>query len=90
MAPQRCCVQQASADFHPKVRLPPQFQESEIDMRILQAVSPSGARTVLAILLLLSASALLSACNTAAGAGQDVSATGRAVATTADKVKQGL
>jgi predicted small secreted protein len=41
-------------------------------------------------LLLLSVAAALSACNTTAGAGQDVSAAGHAVTTTADKVKQGL
>jgi len=33
---------------------------------------------------------LLSACNTTAGAGKDVSAAGSAVTSTADKVKQGL
>ncbi len=32
----------------------------------------------------------LSACNTTAGAGQDVSATGRAVTNSAEKVKRGL
>ncbi len=32
----------------------------------------------------------LSACNTTAGAGQDVAATGRAVTNSAEKVKQGL
>jgi predicted small secreted protein len=42
------------------------------------------------ILILASTCALLGACNTTAGIGQDVSATGRAVSTTADKVKSGL
>jgi predicted small secreted protein len=34
--------------------------------------------------------ALLSACNTTAGAGEDVSAAGHAVTNSADKVKSGL
>jgi predicted small secreted protein len=40
--------------------------------------------------LLMSGAALLGACNTTAGVGKDVSATGNAVTNTADKVKQGL
>ncbi len=40
---------------------------------------------------LLAATAIsLSACNTAAGAGQDVSAVGHAVTNSAEKIKSGL
>lgn len=42
------------------------------------------------LLLLLAMAPLLSACNTTAGAGQDVSAAGRAVTRSADEVKKGL
>jgi entericidin B len=45
---------------------------------------------LLALVLLAGASALLGACNTTAGIGQDVSATGKAVTNSAEKVKQGL
>jgi predicted small secreted protein len=48
------------------------------------------ARVALALLCLVGASSLLTACNTTAGAGEDVSATGYAVTHTADKVKQAL
>jgi predicted small secreted protein len=44
----------------------------------------------LAILALLASASALTACNTTAGAGQDVSATGRAVTHTAEKVKSDL
>lgn len=47
-------------------------------------------RTVIVVTLLAVAAPLLSACNTTAGVGQDVSATGRAVTRTADQVKSGL
>ena len=40
----------------------------------------------LALLALIGATPLLSACHTAAGAGQDISATGHAVTDTAKKV----
>ncbi len=45
---------------------------------------------VLAILALLGAASALTACNTTAGAGQDVSATGHAVTNGAEKVKSAL
>jgi predicted small secreted protein len=45
---------------------------------------------VLLNLVLLSGAAVLSACNTTAGAGKDVSAAGHAVTNSADKVKAGL
>nr|WP_294531045.1 entericidin A/B family lipoprotein [uncultured Rhodopila sp.] len=41
-------------------------------------------------MLLSGATVLLSACNTTAGAGQDVSAAGHAVTDSAEKVKSGL
>jgi predicted small secreted protein len=50
-----------------------------------------GIASILAtILLLAGAAAALSACNTTAGAGQDVSAAGHAVTNSAEKVKSGL
>jgi predicted small secreted protein len=48
------------------------------------------AIVLLNLVLLSGATALLSACNTTAGAGKDVSATGRAVTDSAEKVKAGL
>ena len=45
---------------------------------------------VLIALLLSAAAPLLAACNTTAGVGQDVSATGRAVTRGANEVKSGL
>lgn len=50
----------------------------------------SAARALIVTLVLASVAPLLAACNTTAGAGQDVSATGRAVTRTADEVKRGL
>jgi predicted small secreted protein len=47
-------------------------------------------RAILALALLIGAAATLSACNTTAGAGQDVSAAGHAVTNTADKAKQAM
>jgi entericidin B len=46
--------------------------------------------SVLTLLLLVGVAIGLSACNTTAGAGQDISATGHAVTNSAEKVKQGL
>jgi predicted small secreted protein len=48
------------------------------------------AVVLLNLVLLSGAAALLSACNTTAGAGKDVSAAGHAVTDSADKVKAGL
>ena len=45
---------------------------------------------VFAVALVLVANVLLSACNTTAGVGEDVSAAGRAVTNSADKVKSGM
>jgi predicted small secreted protein len=50
----------------------------------------SIAIVLLNLILLSGAAALLSACNTTAGAGEDVSAAGRAVTNSADKVKSGM
>ena len=50
----------------------------------------SQARAVLVALALATLAPLLSACNTTAGAGQDVSAAGRAVTKSANDVKSGL
>jgi entericidin B len=59
-------------------------------MKMHPSVRQGVARAILATTLLLGASALLSACNTTAGAGKDISAAGGAVTNTADKAKQGL
>jgi len=48
------------------------------------------ASTVVTLLLLSGAAVSLSACNTTAGVGKDVSATGNAVTNSAEKVKSGL
>lgn len=45
---------------------------------------------LLSVLVLAGATTALGGCNTTAGVGQDVSATGKAVTNSAEKVKQGL
>ena len=45
---------------------------------------------LLSTFVLASMATMLGGCNTTAGLGQDVSATGKAVTNSADKVKQGL
>ena len=52
--------------------------------------NPITARALLMALALATLAPLLAACNTTAGAGQDVSAAGRAVTRSANDVKQGL
>jgi len=52
-------------------------------------LSPA-TRAVLVALTLAVLAPMLAACNTTAGAGQDVSAAGRAVTRSANDVKQGL
>lgn len=47
-------------------------------------------KLIIAAVLLSVAAPLLAACNTTAGAGQDLSATGRAVTRGANDVKSGL
>lgn len=56
------------------------------------AVRPTSNRavTLLGMVALLATGIALSGCNTAAGAGQDVSATGAAVTRGANEVKRGL
>ena len=49
-----------------------------------------SARALLLALALAALAPALSACNTTAGAGQDLSSAGRAVTNSADKVKNGL
>jgi entericidin B len=66
------------------------LRHSEIKMKMPPSLRHGVARTVLALTLLLGASAMLSACNTTAGVGQDVSATGHAVTNTADKAKEAM
>jgi predicted small secreted protein len=51
---------------------------------------PRRGAAAAAVLALCASAALLSACNTLAGAGQDVSASGHVVTTGAEKVKSGL
>jgi predicted small secreted protein len=59
-------------------------------MRAMIRLPVKLASVALVGLLLLSTITLLGACNTTAGVGQDVSAAGRAVSNSAEKVKQGL
>ncbi len=59
-------------------------------MKMLATLRLGVARTVLALSLLAGAAVTLSACNTTAGVGQDVSATGHAVTNTADKAKEAM
>lgn len=48
------------------------------------------AALAVTVFTLAGAATLLSACNTMAGAGEDISATGRAVTGGADKTKQAM
>lgn len=48
------------------------------------------AASMLSVFVLACAVFSLSACNTTAGVGQDISATGHALTNSADKVKQGM
>ncbi len=49
-----------------------------------------SSRALLLALALSAVAPMLSACNTTAGAGQDLSSAGKAVTNSADKVKSGL
>lgn len=49
-----------------------------------------SSRALLLALALSALAPMLSACNTTAGAGQDLSSAGKAVTNGADKVKSGL
>jgi len=55
-----------------------------------QARKSRRSMALLALLALSASAGSLSACNTVSGAGQDVSATGRAVTRGAQDVKSGL
>lgn len=52
--------------------------------------NPSMIRALVVALAMAALAPALAACNTTAGAGQDVSAAGRAVTRGANDVKQGL
>ena len=65
--------------FRPACRFRPQNM-TEVAMRKLFAAC-------FAFLLLMGTGALLSACNTTAGAGQDISATGHVITNGAEKLK---
>lgn len=56
---------------------------------MMKKSSLRAIKALAGVALLLSVMGL-SACNTTAGAGEDVSATGRAVTNSAEKVKRGL
>jgi entericidin B len=60
----------------------------EFHMSHVRVLKRSFAATMATMMLLAGAAVALSACNTTAGAGKDVSATGKAVTNTADDVKQ--
>ena len=51
---------------------------------------PALIRALVVTLALSAIAPLLAACNTTAGAGQDMSAAGRAVTRSANEVRQGL
>ncbi len=53
-------------------------------------MSRPNTRALLFVLVLAALAPMLSACNTTAGVGEDVSATGRAVSRGANDVKRGL
>jgi entericidin B len=59
-------------------------------MQRLVRIRRKVTRILLSMTVLAGAGLQLSGCNTTAGLGQDVSATGRAVTNSAEKVKQGL
>jgi predicted small secreted protein len=59
-------------------------------MRNIAFMRQYAVGMLLTVFVLAGAATLLGGCNTTAGVGQDVSATGRAVTNSAEKVKQGL
>lgn len=59
-------------------------------MKKLGDLRRRAATILLTILVLGGVGMTVSACNTTAGAGQDLSATGHAVTNSAEKVKSGL
>lgn len=64
--------------------------KQEIEMRDFARIHTGIAASVLSALVFAGALTMLSACNTTAGVGQDVSAAGHAVTNSAEKVKQGM
>jgi predicted small secreted protein len=64
--------------------------KQEIKMPDFARIRIGIAASNLPMLVLACAVMMLSACNTTAGVGKDVSATGHAVTNSAEKVKQGL
>jgi predicted small secreted protein len=59
-------------------------------MKVFAPMRRNFVSVVLSAFVLAGAMTVLGACNTTAGLGQDVSATGKAVTNSAEKVKQGL
>jgi predicted small secreted protein len=59
-------------------------------MRTFAPMRRNLTSALLSAFVLAGAMTMLGACNTTAGLGQDVSATGKAVTNGAEKVKQGL
>jgi entericidin B len=59
-------------------------------MKNLGSLRRRAATMLLTLLVLGAVGTTVSACNTTAGAGQDLSATGHAVTNSAQKVKSGL
>jgi predicted small secreted protein len=59
-------------------------------MRTFAPMLRNLTSALLSAFVLAGAMTMLGACNTTAGLGQDVSATGKAVTNSAEKVKQGL
>ncbi|HEX4260572.1 MAG TPA: entericidin A/B family lipoprotein [Acetobacteraceae bacterium] len=67
-----------------------QYQTLEDEMPKSKSLRSRAATVLLALSVLGGLGMSVTACNTTAGAGKDVSATGHAVTNTADKVKSGL
>jgi predicted small secreted protein len=59
-------------------------------MQVFAPMRRNLVSAVLSVFVLAGAMTIVSGCNTTAGLGQDVSATGKAVTNSAEKVKQGL
>ncbi len=67
-----------------------QYQTLEDEMPKSKSLRSRAATVLLALSVLGGLGMTVTACNTTAGAGEDVSATGHAVTNTAEKVKSGL
>jgi predicted small secreted protein len=59
-------------------------------MEVMNRARKTSASFLLGLFLLACAAPVLSACNTTAGAGEDLSAAGRGITKGADQVKQGM